>query len=321
MGDGTSGIDWRTHAKIGLYFAVAIGVLVAFVVFGRDIAKDNGGDNLAMTIWSASMLLGGFVAFRSGWKGYREQQLIRNTPTSKVQSLAVGNVELHGTVRPLDRTLVSPVTEQDVALWQLEIEEKRKERNDNYRWATVFQVQDHVRFLLDDGTGQVRVDPTEADLDLQQEDTMDLEAGQPPPARLVQWAKAQGWSSGSAESGDEVTTGLGGDLHEKLVDRAEEQLTGPVDADRRFTEKVLPMATEAYVFGGARPREGEASTVNPENLEVGVHQNTGKLLISNQSEAAFAEAKLDSTGFKLAASLALIPIGAWGLMFAWDLFG
>lgn len=316
MADDQAGTDWTTYAKIVAVFAGAIGILVLFAVAGRDEVQEQGVDGMGLVIWSGLMLLGGAMAFRTGFQRYRERQLIRGTPTSKVRSLAVGDVEVKGTAHPVDEPLTSPLTEQEVCIWEIEIEEKKSSAEEGSKWNTVLETGDHVAFHLDDGTGRVQVDPQEADLAIEDETELALDSGEEPPEQLATWAEEQDWLAklGVEDAEDGDAGGVGEKMQRKMVDRAKEQLTEPRDRDRRLTERILHVGEETYVFGGARPREDQASPNNPENLVIGVHEGTGKLMITDQGEASFAEEKLVTTGVLLAAALAFIPMGIWGLL-------
>lgn len=315
MMDDQAGTDWTTYAKIVAIFAGAIGLLVLFGAAGRGKVQDQGVDGTWLVIWSSFMLLGGVMAFRTGFQRYRERQLIRDTPTSKVRSIAVGDVEIKGTAHPVDEPLTSPLTEEDVCIWEIEIEEK-KSAEEGSTWNTVLETGDHVPFHLDDGTGRVQVDPQEADLAIEDEAEIALDSGEEPPERLATWTEAQDWWTklGAEDAEDGNDGGIGERMQRKMVERAKEHLTEPQDRKRRLTERTLHVGEETYVFGGARPREDQASPNNPENLVIGVHDGTGKLMITDQGEAAFAEEKLVTTAVVLAAALAFIPMGVWGIL-------
>lgn len=316
MTDDQAGTDWTTYAKIVAVFAGAIGLLVLFAVAGRGEVREQDVDGTGLVIWSSFMLVGGVMAFRIGFQRYRERQLIRDTPTSKVRSLAVGDVEVKGTAHPVDEPLRSPLTKRDVCIWEIEIEEKKRSAEEGSKWSTVLETGDHVAFHLEDGTGRVQVDPQEADLAIEDETEIALASGEEPPEQLATWAGEQDWwaklGAEEVEDGDEE--GIGETMQRKMVERAKEHLTEPRDRDRRLTERILHVGEETYVFGGARPREDQVSPNNPENLVIGVHEGTGKLMITDQGEAAFAEEKLVTTAVVLAAALAFIPMGIWGLL-------
>ncbi len=101
-------------------------------------------------LFSVLLLLSGFQFLR--WK-----RLIEDTPTSRVRSLAMGVVEVHGrAVRSY--ALVSPMTHMACVWYRL----RRYRRHRNGWKLTSTLSSGAVPFLLDDGTGRVRIDPRKA---------------------------------------------------------------------------------------------------------------------------------------------------------------
>lgn len=88
----------------------------------------------------------------------RLKRRIEDTPTSRVRSLAMGLVEVRGRAQRR-YALVTPMTHCACAWYRL-----RKYRRDHRsRWTLVSSHDSgHVPFLLDDGSGQVTIDPAGA---------------------------------------------------------------------------------------------------------------------------------------------------------------
>lgn len=315
MTTAEEGTRWRTHAKVAAVLVAAIGVLV-FLAMGRDELAGSGGSP-GMLIWSTSSLLGGSLALLSGVRQFRDRQLVRNTPTSTVRSLHVGDVEIEGEIQPVDEPLASPLTDQEACLWQLEVE-RLEEDAESSSWSSTLEARDQVPFLLDDGTGQVRVEPEHARVSIERESRYVAESGEPPPAPLVAWAEQQEWIQAGEADGEAPGDGSQGRLEQVVLketrERARRQLTEAQSSKRRFTERVLAAGESAYVFGGARPREDAASPSNPENLVVDVHEPTGRLLVSDREEHELVDRKLVETAILLAAGIVFVPAGAWGLL-------
>ncbi len=97
---------------------------------------------------SASLFSGGFYCLRL-------KRLIENTPTSRIRSMAMGMVELHGHARR-KYALVSPATQTACVWYRL----RRYRRNRKSGWQ-LFRQSDSgaVPFLLEDGTGAVTINP------------------------------------------------------------------------------------------------------------------------------------------------------------------
>lgn len=291
------------YLKIGAAFVLAL----AFALLAPRLM--GGGDGGDLLKFSLASLAGGTLCFFLGFDEFRERLLIRNTPTSSVRSLAVGDVEVEGRARPLEEPLVSPLTHKEACLVEFEIEEEHED-DDGSDWHTVFELREAIDFEVDDGTGQVRVAAGDASLEVEREKRVHVDEGELPPEPVRRWAKDNGYED------------VGGDrsLTERLKDGLvqdgdpDEHLTGTSLFDRRYTEKVLAVDEETYVFGAAKPREGVESADNAENLVLSRHEGTGKFILSDKSESELAKDKLVSSGVLLAIAVALIPTGLIGLL-------
>jgi len=112
---------------------------------------------------SAFALGGGGLAFFHGFRALRLQQLIRNTPTAKVRSLAIGLVELQGALKSRSRTR-GPFTDRDCVWWEVEIQTLRESNKGMKQWQTVHRESSGHPFFLDDGTGTALIYPQGADI-------------------------------------------------------------------------------------------------------------------------------------------------------------
>jgi hypothetical protein len=139
-------------------------VMVGAVAAGLLIAVGGGNDQLLRLISRYGLTAGAVPALAAvalSWGGLRLLRLkrcIENTPTSKVRSLAMGLVEVHGRARRC-YALVAPMTQSACVWYRL-----RKYRKDNKgNWKLTREItSSHVPFLLDDGTGRLTVDPAGA---------------------------------------------------------------------------------------------------------------------------------------------------------------
>ena len=167
--------------------------------------------------------LGG-LAFHRGLRALRVQRLIRDTPTAKVRSLAMGLVELQGTLRNRSRTR-APFTEKDCVWWEVELQTLRQSNKGLKQWHTVHRERSGHPFFIDDGTGTALIYPQDADVRAGQvvsEETHGF--GVPEPYASFMEARALGmrhlWSM------------------------------GPM----RFRERTLEDGRAVYVLGRAEPR-------------------------------------------------------------------
>lgn len=148
----------RTFARVLIsLFAVAAGLVFALA---------GSGERLFPVLTHYGLQTGAFPALASAalfWGGLhfvRLKRRVENTPTSKVRSIAMGLVELHGQARRC-YALVSPMTQAACAWYRLR--RFRKDKND--RWKLVQEIDSsHVPFLLDDGSGRVTVSPAGASI-------------------------------------------------------------------------------------------------------------------------------------------------------------
>ena len=106
--------------------------------------------------------LGG-LAFYHGLRAFRLQRLIRDTPTAKVRSLAMGLVELQGTLRSRSRTC-APFTEKDCVWWEVELQTLRDSNKGMKQWHTVHRECSGHPFYVDDGTGEALIYPQDAEV-------------------------------------------------------------------------------------------------------------------------------------------------------------
>lgn len=218
----------------------------------------SGEDALETWFYIMAAFVVGVGLFTSGFGEYRRRRLVADTPTSKVRSLAMGTIELQGDAKAKERDLLeSPITNTSCVLYRYEVEEYR-ESGDDSRWVTVDSGREVRPFHLDDGTGDVLVDPEGADLRL------------PRDARI------------RAEGFDELPEPAQEFVREN--DEVDVQ-DGWFTDDRRYTEWRIEPDQTVYVFGEALPRDGEASTFNPDNAVVNESRSTPMFVVSDQRES------------------------------------
>lgn len=189
---------------------------------------------------------GGLAAIVYSYITFKHYQLIRDTPTSKIQSVSVGLTEVKGTVVPYessDGTLVykHPLEGEDVVYYDIKVEEYRH-NDDRSNWHTIHTEERGDRFFVDDGTGQIGIVIEEPRFELddtaEMQQEFDLDKEKAP--KVLQ----------SHHNDD----GL---------------LGGMLDDDRyRITVKAIYPSDEVFVFGSASIREGVGSSTNEDNLVI-----------------------------------------------------
>jgi len=111
--------------------------------------------------------VGGIVLFVIGFYYYKKKRLIQDTPTSKIRSLAMGLVEIHGYVVPVEgRLFQSPFTESPCVYYRDTIEEFRS-TGKSAQWVTIHKQEQWELFYLKDDTGMVLINPMDASFDIE----------------------------------------------------------------------------------------------------------------------------------------------------------
>lgn len=263
---------------------------------------------------SGGMLLVGWVMLYAGLIWYRQQQLIVDTPTSNVQSMAMGRVELNGEIEPAVEPFRAPFSGTDCVGYRYLIKTHHTDSDGRDKWSAQETGTEIVPFYVNDGTGRVLVNPDGANFDVQQ--------------------NVFNYASGEAES-DEIQQGLA-ERTERLeqhsssigITQFSTEAHGFRQGDasdtieskprRRYVEELLPVGEEIYVFGKAKEdsrAEVDPGTFDPhedaperlmENAVVGPGDDLPLFTISHKSEDELVDENKTT----------ILMILAFGLMFA-----
>jgi len=112
----------------------------------------------------------GAVCFYFGFKQFHKFSLIKDTPTSKIRSMAMGLVEIHGNVEAKE-TILTPFSQVPCVYYEYKIEEYRQHtRRDSdgkthttYSWDTIASGSRRIPFFAKDDTGEAYVNPKGAE--------------------------------------------------------------------------------------------------------------------------------------------------------------
>ena len=138
-----------------LGFFLIVGIMIALTASdGRWLRSLNIGTREEMVFGIFAGVLS-LMLFLGGFHFIRLKRRIENTPTSRIRSIAMGLVEVHGRARR-KYALVSPMGQSACIYYRLR--KYKRERNDKWRLVSD-RDSSHVPFLVDDGTGSVTVDP------------------------------------------------------------------------------------------------------------------------------------------------------------------
>ncbi len=114
--------------------------------------------DLRLPLAAAAALLAGPCVFWRGFRHLRTLRLIENTPTARIRSMAMGLVEVHGSVHPRS-TLTAPFSRRPCAYWEVDISLRGRNRG----WTVVHRNRSGNPFFLSDETGVAMVYPESAD--------------------------------------------------------------------------------------------------------------------------------------------------------------
>jgi hypothetical protein len=117
-----------------------------------------------LTILSLVGMTGGLYLFLLGFHFLARRRLLLNTPTSKIRSASLGLVEVSGLAIGRS-TIPAPITGKPCYLYHTTAWQQR-DSSKNQEWERVADETLFVPFFLDDGTGELLVEPLGADLDL-----------------------------------------------------------------------------------------------------------------------------------------------------------
>jgi hypothetical protein len=242
-------------------------------------------------LWATVGLIAGPIMFVKGFRTLRTQRLIRNTPTARIRSMAMGLVEVQGAVE--GRSMVSaPFSGRSCVYWEVDVSVRTR-----HSWNVVHRNKSGNPFYLRDETGLAMVYPKGADVRL------------------------SGWGT------DETCHGLNMPACYADYLRMNPSMTLTVSrlGMLRFRERALEEGQAIYVLGSAMPRarvvtvsegealaatgtDGAASVVRTRDAEVVAVIRRGEsertFLISEHSEMALAA----GLGWKAAAMIIGGPI-------------
>ncbi|MBU1976075.1 MAG: E3 ubiquitin ligase family protein [Nanoarchaeota archaeon] len=111
--------------------------------------------------------------FAYGFNRMSRYRLIADTPTSKIRSMAMGLVEIHGNVKATE-TIKTPFSQSACVYYKYEIKEYRKHTSTDskgrsrttYSWDTVGRGERRICFNAKDDTGEVPVKPEGAEFNV-----------------------------------------------------------------------------------------------------------------------------------------------------------
>ena len=159
-----------TPAVITPYTLGAILFAGSFIWLAADLRARDGSSFHTTLGWGLTALVTvvNLLWFRRAWKQFKLTRLIRDLPTSPIRSVAVGQAELVGQVRPsvagTPAMSVGGRTHNGLAGWQWKSYEYEcstdSEGNRSCSWEHRETKTGGVPFMIHDGSGGMLIDPS-----------------------------------------------------------------------------------------------------------------------------------------------------------------
>lgn len=288
------------------YFILSFGLLTLLFIYflgGWDGFyavfewSDEFDDALMAVFGPAVLFLVGLILILLGFHEYKEYSLIKNTPTSTIRSAAMGRVEVKGITSPINSEylLESPFVGEQCLAYECKVEEYDHD-DDGGDWHTVYTGREVYPFRLQDDTGELVVNPAEAE-----------------------------WSIGDYEYREQFRENNAPDRIQSFLER--EIDSGMLDIDlfggerMRFSENRIPPDHELYVLGGAKPL-GPNLDVDLDEADILIEkdEHTDMFYVSEKSEQQIISSKwwgilaLFGGGFVLTPASAVILCHVLGVL-------
>jgi len=225
---------------------------------------------LPQLVTLAALTVAGYLLLVGGRRLKTVFHILRNDPIP-VRELhgRRGPVEIEGrAVEGEDGRVTAPFTGSRCLVYSYEVEERRSQGK-NESWKTLDSGLDGVDFIVDDGRGRVRVDPTGAEIHVESQ-SVTVSAGTELPDRLADYV----------ESTDAV------EPQNRTVNLLVTELT--VGNKQRFTERRLDVGETVYVYGEASPGPAAEWGSNLVDAVVGDGDRTPVFVISDTDERGTA---------------------------------
>jgi hypothetical protein len=114
-----------------------------------------------LLLLAGAAIIGGLGALVRGFGGYRQAARISDTSSSRISSIAIGEVRVSGTVEAAEVSLISPLQSAPCVYYRARIQQSDRDSQQE-----VFSEERAVGFRIRDETGTLRVFPREARWDV-----------------------------------------------------------------------------------------------------------------------------------------------------------
>ena len=220
------------------------------------------GDSGAVYFLGFGFLVG-LAAIYYGAKRWRVGQLLRNTATERIRSVAAGRTEVDGVCRDVGLTHEQPYADGQCVYrhWHVEEYERTGGENNNREWKTVDVGTDVAPFFVEDDTGRILVDTTQAphfEISGENSYSTTVGAGDEPPAEVRSFSPYGDSPSERLEgtaAGWLMETAFGSDTTERMLEEADRAQAADGD-EGTDAEAARQQALEQYVDDQVLDEEG-----------------------------------------------------------------
>jgi len=220
-------------------------------------------EKLAISGFSMIFVVVGLLLANKGRKRRAKSQRIAETETTPIRQLQPGTVEIKGVAKPADEAgaLESPISKGEALATYVEVEEWESSGQGGGSWTTKHEDQTAVPMIVDDGTGEVRVElPPDGTLNVETIQTK-VGPGDEPSEPIKRYLEA-----------------------EDAIGEASRGSLGPLNYGdrRRYSEGMIEPNEEIYVLGRARE---ERAGWGERNFVIDEPTDAGDFVLSDKSES------------------------------------
>lgn len=237
---------------------------------------------LEVLLFVSLAFVGALAVLYWGFQTYQFGRTIRDTPPEPIRSVAMGRTEIVGQIVPYSRIYDQPFTDGQCVYADFTVREYKRYPNDDDKddqWETVQSDSFSIPFYIEDGTGQMLVEPNEETLyetSSEYSTTISVDGNEAPPEPVQEFL--------GRGSGDDATTS-------ESVEHISRSQLGSVSStsrDRRYIQTVVPVDAETYVFGGATRKDPAEMDETDEAVTIQTDPATGEFIISDRDEFELA---------------------------------
>lgn len=166
--------------------------MAIFVIVGGYIPEFLGLPLMSgAVIFFGPMLIFGIGLIVMGMVYSKMRRTMENIPTSKINSIAMGLVEIFGKVcKYSNKILESPFSLTDCIYYKYVIKQYKGTREGIEQWKTLKEEIKNTLFCLQDETGTVLIDPKDAKVEIDADYNFLSKPGADPPEHIQNFLKS-----------------------------------------------------------------------------------------------------------------------------------